>query len=343
MPNNSQDISRDLDPSLSSAVESLRQVFQEDLPEQKFIFPNLIPYGGNVIIGVGSGIDPSIWSSLIVYGSTTGRGLTPLGKADVSPALNVAKPSSRLRAFRDMKLILEKDSSLEYRDLAADNMFFFRGEMSGYGAGYLNDISNLSSIESELPSGCKVVFFYDGEFALSRTKISGTKGDRPFCDHVRKLNEAGIATMIFHRTGKSGAEPLIDQLLPDGANYFVDLVANPEAPREFGSGFNVHRKKTSEFDTAPTCFQFWHTVIEGKLSFGWEMPDQSVPKTKEIEIIERQIRVKQLLDAGMAQKDAASVLNVHASTICRDASKVKGKKKRPKAGNSVSDDASDRL
>lgn len=340
MSKNSRSSWSSLDIPAETLLESLREAFAKDLPEQKFVLPYLIPCEGNVIVGVGPDVDPSMWCSLLVYGVTTGRGLMPFGKAEASPALCVGRPSSINRAIQNMKLILEKDSSLDYRDLAADNMLFFRGQLDGYSAGYLNVASNLRAIESEIPDGCKVVFFYDGEFALLRSKNSAISDDCAFASYVRRLNNAGIATMTFYRTGKHGAEPLLDQLLPDGINYYVNLTVTPEAPCEFGAGFSVFRKKTSEFDIAPAFFQVWHMVIDRKLSFGWEIRDQSVPKSKNVEMIERQMRVKQLLDVGMAQKDIASFLNVDASTISRDTAKVKRDARKTENGDGEWDDLS---
>jgi hypothetical protein len=304
-------------------LESLRDAIAKDIPEQKFVLPNFIPEAGNVIVGVGVGVDPSMWNSLLAYGVATGRGLAPFGKTEASPVLWVGRQISTNRTIHNLKLVLEKDTSLDYRDLAVDNLFLFRGQLSDSRAGYLNDIKNVREIEQKVPTDCKVVFFYDGKFALSKPKKPDNQSNSVFAEHVQRLNEAGIATVIFHQTGRHGAEPLLDQLLPEGGNYCVDLTINSEAPCEFGSGFNVLRKKTSEYDSSPTFFQVWHMVINKKLSFGWEIRDKTHRESKKVEITERQMRLKHLLDSGMPQKEAASILKVHEATISRDAAEIR--------------------
>lgn len=108
---------------------------------------------------------------------------------------------------------------------------------------------------------------------------------------------------------------------------------------EFGGGFNVHRRKMSEFDMISTCYQHWYRVVDRQIEFGWEIRDQGDKASiKQVEIHERRMRVQQLLADGMQQKEIASVLKVDPATVTRDVSKIKADSKPKPAADAFDDD-----
>ncbi|RIX48381.1 MAG: hypothetical protein D3M94_05720 [Rhodocyclales bacterium GT-UBC] len=228
--------------------------------------------------------------------------------------------------FQQLKLVHAKDTNDEYRDLAEKNLFFLRGADYVRSPGYLYSPTALGAIIEQMPPSCRLVVFLDGEFALTPSKTDKTADQRSFHILIENLNRQGIATMIFHRVGRGGAEPLLDLILPDGLNYYINLTASPSAPTEYGTGFNVFRQKTSTFDVGPSSFYFWHLIVDQELRFGWEIFNQSAESAKKLELFERREKVKQLLEAGIQQREIAKVLEVDAATVCRDVSRLKLKK-----------------
>jgi hypothetical protein len=127
---------------------------------------------------------------------------------------------------------------------------------------------------------------------------------------------------------------LKNELPTDRRNYVIHLSMDSGAPRDYGTGFTVSRRKISEQESVPPVFQFWYTVIDGKLDHGWECRDpNNTISAKQLAMFERQKRVKDLLASGMQQKDIASAIGVNAATVSRDvgAIKVQEQEKKPVA------------
>jgi len=125
-----------------------------------------------------------------------------------------------------------------------------------------------------------------------------------------------------------------NELPTDRRNYGIHLSMDSGAPRDYGTGFTVSRRKISEQESVPAVFQFWYTVIDGKLDHGWECRDpNNTISAKQLAMFERQKRVKDLLASGMQQKDIASAIGVNAATVSRDvgAIKVQEQEKKPVA------------
>jgi uncharacterized protein YerC len=141
----------------------------------------------------------------------------------------------------------------------------------------------------------------------------------------RKLNSKGVAVVALDSKPKKNSLISETTALSDPANV-VWLTPDPGAPREYGGGFNIVRQKRDDEDSAPTTIQFWWKVVNGKLDFGWEFRDQLDPKAaKRVQIMERQMKVDQLLSEGVSQREIAIHLEVDAATISRDAAALKQK------------------
>ncbi|MBK8401314.1 MAG: helix-turn-helix domain-containing protein [Propionivibrio sp.] len=312
---------------LGERVESLRDVSIKQIPDYKYLIPGLLPEDSNLVVGIGPNVDASMWTTLLLYSAGSGRSLSPFPEHSPLSTLVVSRASTLRRMFQQIKLVHEKDSSEEYRDLAEENLFFLRGAEYVRRPGYLYSPTALGAIIEQMPPSCRLVVFLDGEFALTPpSKADKTADQRGFQIFIESLNREGIATIIFHRVGRSGAEPLIDLILPDGLNYYINLTASPNAPTEYGTGFNVFQQKTSTFDVGPSSFYFWHLIVDQELRFGWEIFDQSADSAKKLEIFERRKKVQQLLEAGIQQREIAKVLEVDPATVCRDVSRLKPKK-----------------
>jgi hypothetical protein len=124
-----------------------------------------------------------------------------------------------------------------------------------------------------------------------------------------------------------------DEFKTDQRTYYAYLTVDGSAPTDYGGGLIFERSKISEQETVPTKFHFWYTVFDGKLQYGWECRDPEDKATaKQVEIAERQARVKALLALNMKQKDIAkhSQILVNAATISRDVAAIKAEEQRQK-------------
>lgn len=302
---------------------SLQEALDETPADRKYILAGLIPEAGNVFIRVAPEVDALAFATQLNYACSAGLYFRPFGKA--TPVVTAAffNTSYNGRVREHFEMFLEKEQSEEYRELARNNLHYYTKELGGPQAGYLNWASTQSLLDESLPHKCKLVIHFDASRSIA-TKGADPMDYRSIANHLGKLNKDGIAVVMFYQASKRSGDALEDELLSDGSNYFLELTPDPGAPREFGGGFNVHRKKISEFDTIPSCYQHWYRVVDRKIDFGWEIRDQEDKTTsKKLEMIERRMRVQQLLAAGMEQKEIASVLDVDPATICRDVSKLK--------------------
>ena len=100
---------------------------------------------------------------------------------------------------------------------------------------------------------------------------------------------------------------------------FVELLHDPAAPPDFGSGLIVQLSRISEFDTVPLRHRVSYVVKDEKMSLGFDLVDASDTLTaKQVAMAVRQARVKQLADQGMLGKDIAKELDVDPATVSRD-------------------------
>lgn len=310
--------------SKSLVAVSLDEILNAAEPELAFIVPGLIPKGGNVIVRVAPEVDPLMYVSILLYSTAAGHKLQPFGQCP--PTVNFGvfgrKTPKRLREQLEM-LHSRGCQSDERRGLAARNLHLSKLEFGGNKTGYLNWITTQESLEDSMPDECELIVYFDAAYALT-TRDADAMDYRKFADHLGKLNQKGIATVVFFQAGKRSCDALEDEFMSDGVNCFLTLTCDPGAPRDLGGGFIVERRKMSEHDTLPMRFAFWYTVIDGSLDFGWECRDSAITEnTKKFQIFERQKRVQGLLDQEMPQKEIAVVLNVDAATVSRDVATIK--------------------
>jgi DNA-binding CsgD family transcriptional regulator len=306
--------------------------------EQKFILPGLIPEAANVFVRVAPDVEALEFATQLAYSIAGGLNFLPFGKAEPVITSAFFRAHHARRVQEHFQMFVEKQQSEAGRQRAQENLHYYADELGGNQAGYLNWASTQGLLDESLPDGCKLLIHFDARRAIAQ-KRADPMDHRSIANHLRKLNSDGIAVVIFYQGSKRGNDTLEDELLSDGSNYFLELSYDSGAPHEFGGGFNVHRRKMSEFDTIPSCYQHWYRIVDRKIDFGWEIRDQNDKATaKQLEIHERQMRVQQLLAEGMEQKEIASVLKVDPATVCRDVSKIKVDGKSKPAADDVFDD-----
>lgn len=311
---------------------------QEQPPlQQKYILPGLIPEGANVFVRVAPDVDALEFATQLSYSMAGGLNFLPFEKADPVVTAAFFRTHHARRVDEHFRLFSEKQQSEACRQRARENLHYYAKELGGNQAGYLNWASTQNLLDESLPEDCALLIHFDAGRVIAN-KGTDPMDYRTIASHLARLNRAGISVVLFYQGSKRGYDPLEDELLSDGSNYFMELTDDPGAPREFGGGCNVYRRKVSEFDTIPSCYQHWYRVVDRQIEFGWEIRDQgNKASIKQVEIHERRMRVQQLLADGMQQKEIASVLKVDPATVTRDVSKIKADSK-PKPAADVFDD-----
>lgn len=277
---------------------------------------------------VANGVDAQMYAAIMSVAVAAGRQLGPYGNTAAGTVLFVYGAAIHTRVLEQFELLCDKFKSPDKREAAVLNLNLYRTDLGFDDEGSLIGVEGRKKFDFAIPPDSKLVVFFD--VARCLRKRTCTEDDfRQFGATLDDLNESGIATLVFYRANRKTDAAFADEILADSNGYTLELTEDRGAPREYGTGFHVMRRKTSEHDTVPTNFQVWYTVINKELQFGWECrgPDET-SNHKQIEVAERQKRVDDLLASGMQQKDIAAALGVTPATVSRDASVLKTKAKK---------------
>jgi hypothetical protein len=292
------------------------------------IVPGLINEGESTFVRVAAGVDARMYAATVSVAVAAGQQLGPYGKIAAGPVLFVYPSAIDAQVLEHCELLCDRFKTAEKREAAVSNLYLYRTDLGFDNEGSLVGVEGRKHFDLATPPDCKLAIFLDVARCL-RKRACSDEDFRQLGQLLNDLNHGGIATLIFYRAGKRTDTAFADELLADGNGYTLELIEDRGAPREYGTGFHVRRRKTSEYDTVPTNFQVWYTVINNELNLGWECraPDDA-SNHKQIEITERQKRVEDLLESGMQQKDIAAALGVNSATVSRDASAVKANAKK---------------
>ena len=292
------------------------------------ILPGLLYEGQSTFVRVANGVDAQMYAVTISIAIAAGMQLSPFGQTNPGAVLLAYGGPIAVRVLEQCRLLHERFTKEETRDTASKNLHLYHSDLGANDEGSLNDTHGRAMYDRAVPQDCKLAVFFDAARCLSKRSCD-TEGFKHLGEVLSEMNQSGIATLVFYRSGRKTDAAFAEELLADCNGYALELTEDRAAPREYGTGFTVKRRKTSEHDTVPTNFQVWYTVMNNELNFGWECrsPDDT-SNHKQIEIAERQKRVADLLESGMQQKDIAAALGVNSATVSRDASAVKANAKK---------------
>lgn len=292
------------------------------------VVPGLVHEGQSTFVRVAKEIDAQIYAAIISVAVATGLKLSPYGKCMGGRVLFAYSSAIAARVIEQSQLLCDKFKSADKREAVKSNLCLYRTDLGFDNEGSLVGHEGRKQFDLAIPPNCKLAVFFDAARCL-RKQACDEEDFRQFGQLLNDLNRNGIATLVFYCAGKKADAAFAEELLTDCNGYTLELTEDRAAPREYGTGFTVKRRKASEHDTVPTYFQFWYTVMNKELNFGWECraPDD-MSNHKQIEIAERQKRVADLLDSGMQQKDIAAALGVNSATVSRDVSAVKAKARK---------------
>lgn len=131
---------------------------------------------------------------------------------------------------------------------------------------------------------------------------------------LSQLAKRGVTVVVF-----DVETPKRVMLGESQAKNTIYLEHDATAPTQFGGGHLIRRSRVDDADSMPKCVSFWYTEIDGKLDYGFAVPDDEDRDAPHLtKRLERQIKVALMREAKMPQKTIAEKLEVHPATICRD-------------------------
>lgn len=290
----------------------------------QFLIPHLIPLGSTVLVIAPPDLDVTIFAHLLAYCVAAGKTFLPFGDATASSVIYFSSKRNMSADFRKFSLIRDRDPSPPKQEIALANMRLYNRHQDSKETFYLNSAYDQEAFTDAIPPDTGLVIF-DNVQAWTKSAKAFDKLESSTAESVlTRLNAQGTAVLLFDTTGKK-TNPITQAIVDNGSDNTLSITHDPGAPQEYGGGFNIVRSKRDDDDTTPRRFQFWWKVIEGKLDFGWEIRDQFDAKaSKRMEMLERQMKVDQLLSDNKSQREIAILLEVDAATISRDVAKLKG-------------------
>lgn len=293
-------------------------------PATPYIIEGLIPKAGNVLFRIEAGVDAQMFAVRLGVAASAGHALAPYGHASSVTTAMVFKSGSLERIREQVQLSIDHLGSALGRKRALASLHLYHPKLEGKQFHYMTSHYEQAELLKSLPDDCKLLIVYDSAGFMAKKNERELDDYKHFSSYLKKLNSLGIATAVFFQSARKAYAGFEDELLMDAWHNVIDLSPWTGAPREFGGGFTVSQLKISEFDTVPICYDYWYTVIDGKLEIGFECGESSDPQTiKQVEMKERQMRVKEMLARGMQHKTIAAQLGVDAATVSRDVAKIK--------------------
>ena len=287
---------------------------QWKLRERRFLVPCLIPYAETVLFLADPDVDAQTFANLLAFRTARGLSVEPFAPPKAAPVLVIFGPNQDLE--QALKTLHRIDQACRSGDESMDalrNFHFYHAQAEADEATYLDTSAGQAALLKSVPAGCKLIVIPDLAACLSP---HAKDRDSSLSTLTKKLNSAGVAVAIFESAVPRSS---VGAQFVTKSSCIVRLMYDEAAPTEVGGGFHLVRKKFDPYDTSdliPTRIQFWFAALGGKLNWGWTFRDEQNPQSsKQVAIMERRIKVANLLAAKKEQKEIAALLDVHAATV----------------------------
>lgn len=314
-------------------VLTLEQSLSLELQKQDWLIPKLIPASDTIAVLAPPELATQPLALLLAYCIAGGKNFDPLGQGAGATVLFCSGNGDQHEDKSLLELISQKDPFQSSRERANKNLHIYQREYQNDQPLYIDTHEGQKALRNSIPIGCQLVVF-DNKQAWFSSKHPEMDDLAKVSPWLSALNRDGIAVLFFEHVTKNGAKT---SAMVRKTSNIIHLTKDPAAPTEFGGGFNVIRKKTDFSDMAPSIFQFWYKVVDGKLDFGWQFRDLSdATSAKQVEMLQRQMTVESLLLLNMEQKAIAVELKVNAATISRDVAALRARKSSAAAAPSGS-------
>jgi hypothetical protein len=265
---------------------------------------------------VESEVDSRPFGMLLATTVAVGADLGPFSKGPGAKVWYISGSGDVEADKLRMKLIFKSLNTEQREKFIASLTMYHRG-MEGDDQIDLTTKEGREILKKSIPTGTKaiVIDYLPGFFS------NGTicRTDRKELDSwFGGLSKQGVTVVVFDVETKART-----MLGESRAKNTIYLEQDATAPTQFGGGHLIRRSRVDDADSMPKCVSFWHTKVDGVLSYGFAVPDdEDIDAPKVTKRLERQIKVALMLSENMPQKSIAEELNVHAATICRDVKEI---------------------
>jgi hypothetical protein len=292
-------------------------------PPRRFLIPYFLPAGATVLVTSSPDVETGIFAQLVAYCLAGGKDFLPFGAASASSVVYFSSKADPLADVKRFELFRNRDPFPSSQQRAAENLRLYFRHWSDDLPAYLNCHSDQEWFANAIPSGTALVIFDSVASWTRYGKAFDSLQSSDAYTFIERLNFEGVAVLIFDSNQKK-SNPLTLSIMQGEIDNVISLTFDAGAPHEYGGGFNISRTKRDDDDTIPRMFQFWWKVVKGELDFGWELRGYVDSKaSKKVEMLERQMKVDQLLAEHKSQREIAALLEVDAATISRDVAKLK--------------------
>lgn len=316
-------------------AKSMNEVLDLARSVQPFIVPQLVPAAKTVLVNGAPDVDTRIFGQLLAYCAAGGKHFLAFGIVTESTVLYCSSRSDPTADIKRMNLIRSRDPFESSQKRAMENLRYLNRSVQQDDPIYLNSTYDQEwFVKSIKPDTNLIVIDNVGAWTKYGGAFDSVESSNAHA-FFQRLNTAGITVVLIDPNPKQRST-LTAELMRGDPDNVISLNYDPGAPHEFGGGFGMSRQKRDDDDTTPRQFQFWWKVVNGCFDFGWELRDQHDPKAaKAVQIMERQMKVDQLLAEHKSQREIATLLEVDAATISRDVAKLKelGSKANQAAGD----------
>jgi hypothetical protein len=297
-------------------VRSLNQILDHPIPKSVAFQFGLLDAGTVLQVVIEPEVSARLFGMLLTSTVAVGADLGPFAKGSGAKVLYVSGAGDEEADQHRLQSIFNGFEKEQQEKLATSFAMYHRG-MEGDDQIDLTTEKGREVLMKSIPTGTKVLII---DYLPAVFPTESLHGMTIVVFDV----ETKMRTMSGERRAKNT----------------IYLEHDITAPTQFGGGHLLRRSRFDDADSMPKCISFWYTEVDGKLAYGFSVPDDEDRDAPHLtKRLERQMKVASMRDKGMSQKTIAEELEVHAATICRDlkeidfeaarAEKAKAKSSRP--------------
>lgn len=293
-------------------VRSLKQVLDHPIPKPVALQVGLLDAGTVLRFVIEPEVPARMFGMLFASTVAVGADLGPFAKGPGAKVLYVSGAGDEGADQHRLQYIFNGLGKEQQGKLATSLTMYHRG-MEGDDQIDLTTDEGRAVLAKSIPTDTKVMVI-DYLPAFFPTETIHRKVREKLDSWFNELSNQGMTIVIFDVETKKRTMSGEHR-----AKNTIYLEHDVTAPTQFGGGHLLRRSRFDDADSMPKCVSFWYTEVDGKLDYGFSVPDDEDRDAPHLtKRLERQIKVEAMRSAGMSQKNIAEELKVNAATICRD-------------------------
>jgi RecA-family ATPase len=287
---------------------NLGTLLKTDYEDPEVLLGKLITSGSIGFLAGPRGGGKTWLALLIAYAVAGGKKLSPWGTGGKASVVYL-DGEMRARELKErLRLIDARNSKIETKVLAAENLKIISRDVAGSTIGYIDTDEGRKAIDALIPLGTK--------FLIIDNKSSWTSGGSDdgstwagIQTWLIEKRLAGIAVLVIHHTGKNGTQRGTSAH-EDLMDFSVILKTLESDPDKCDTRFSITHTKLREFHPElRRIYSFSISTTDGKLDFECNI--------QKAEISDRDAMIIQLNHEGVSGSKIAEELGISTSTVSR--------------------------